>query len=458
MGIFTAGTQLRTPMAVTSIALLCGVLFAGIVLAQPRGPAVTPPTLRPAQAAPQQAEPGPAVASASTLPDPTFDEGTAQRIAAAMLTYSAIEVRGGWRPLPQSTNLVPGASGAEVIMLRQRLAVTEDLPPNSAAGETYDAALVAAVRHFQARHGLAETGTVTPKTLAALNVPVAQRLRQLAASLERLAAMDFRFGQRYVVVNLPAAFAEAVDGDTVVRRYSVAVGSAGRPSPTLTTQIAAVNLNPSWTLPLSIVKNDVIPHVRKDPGYIARMHLRVLDANGAEQDPKTVDWNSDRAPNFTIRQDSGPWNALGNLRITMPNLYSVFMHEVNQELKSDYGFTSSGCTAVAQMPDLVSWLLQDTQGWSRVEIDAAIAKGGPLEIRLKLKVPVACVYLTGWVTRSGLVEFREDVYDRDSAPERLLVADIQRPATLTAARASGFVLQSVESVPEIKPASYLDSQ
>jgi len=196
------------------------------------------------------------------------------------------------------------------------------------------------------------------------------------------------------------------------------------------------------------------------------MHMRVLDANGTEKDPKTVDWNSDRAPNFTIRQDPGPWNALGNLRVTMPNLYSVFMHEVNRDdlLKSDHDFESSGCSAVPQMRDLASWLLQDTQGWSRDEIDTAIAKGDQIEIRLMHKVPVAWVYLTGWVTRSGLIQFREDVYDRDSAPERLLVADIQRPAILTAARAAGFVLQSAESVPEItltpeiKQASYLDSQ
>ena len=106
------------------------------------------------------------------------------------------------------------------------------------------------MRHFQARHGLEETGSIGPKTLAALNVPVAKRLRQLAASLDRLAAMDFTFGQRYVVVNLPAAFAEAVDGDKVVRRHVVVVGKPDRPSPTLTTYITTVNLNPTWTVPL----------------------------------------------------------------------------------------------------------------------------------------------------------------------------------------------------------------
>ena len=142
-------------------------------------------------------------------------------------------------------------------------------------------------------------------------MPVGKRLRQLGASLDRLAAMDFTFGQRYVVVNIPAAFAEAVDGDKVVRRYVVVVGKPDRPSPTLTTYITAVNLNPTWTVPLSIMKKDVITKMRKDPSYVERMHMRVLDGHGHEIDPRSIDWSSDRAPNFTIRQDSGNWNALG---------------------------------------------------------------------------------------------------------------------------------------------------
>jgi murein L,D-transpeptidase YcbB/YkuD len=456
---FAWATQLRTPMVVRLIALLCGIIFTGLVLAQPRGTAVAPPAPHPAQAAAQQLEPGSEVAAASTLPDPTFDEGTAQRIAAAMLSYSAIQVRGGWRPLPQSSNLVPGASGTEVALLRQRLAVTEDLPADTAATEVYDAAVIAAVRRFQGRHGLAETGTISPKTLAALNVPVAERLRQLSASLDRLAAMDFTFGQRYVIVNLPAGFAEAVEGDKVVRRFSVRVGNSNRPSPTLTTYIAAVNLNPAWSVPLAITKKDIIPRMRKDPGYLARMHMRVLDSNGADKDPKTVDWNSNRTPNFIIRQDPGAWNALGNLRVTMPNLQTVFMHELNRNELPDRGYEieSSGCTALSEMRDFASWLLQDAPVWGHNEIDSAIAKGDQVEIRLPHKVPVAWVYFTGWVTRSGLIQFRDDIYNRDSVAERPLLTDTQRPTILTAGRASGFVLQSAESSPE-QPTSYLDRQ
>ena len=427
--------------------LLLATLLAGPAFAQT---AATPPRAKPAAA--------PAKALVSNSSIPTFDEGTVPRIAAAMLSYSAIEVRGGWPTLPANAKLAPGSRGPEVALLRERLAITDDLPADKAAGDVYDDAVAAGVRHFQARHGLEETGSLGPKTLAALNVPVGKRLRQLAASLDRLVAMDFTFGQRYVVVNIPAAFAETVDGDKVVRRYVVVVGKPDRPSPTLTTHVTAVNLNPTWTVPLSIMKKDIITKMRKDPGYVDRMHMRVLDGAGGEIDPRQVDWNSDRAPNFTIRQDSGAWNALGAVRIDMPNPYSVYMHDTSHKelFSADYRFQSSGCTRVENPRDLAAWLLEDNAGWSRREIDAAIAKGQRTDVRLTHKVPVAWVYLTGWTTRDGLIHFRDDVYHHDEKPA--LVVDA-RPQVASAARASGFVLQSADTRPgPVSQVSYLDSQ
>ena len=260
------------------------------------------------------------------------------------------------------------------------------------------------MRQFQARHGLEETGTIGPKTLAALNVPVDQRLRQLAASLDRLAAMDFHFGQRYVVVNLPAAFAEAVEGNKVVRRHVVQVGRPDRPSPTLTTNITTVNLNPTWTVPLGILKKDVIPKMRKDPGYAARMHMRVLDGAGREVDPYAVDWNSDRAPNFTIRQDSGAWNALGSRahRHAEPAFGLHARHQPQGILQRRLPVP-----VLRLHPRRRSARRSPPGCWrtrpagAAAQIDAAIAKGERLDVRLAHKVPVAWIYLTGWVTRDG---------------------------------------------------------
>ncbi|MGD5468120.1 L,D-transpeptidase family protein, partial [Xanthomonas citri pv. citri] len=137
-----------------------------------------------------------------------------------------------------------------------------DLSADKTSG-AFDQDLADAVKRFQARHGLAPTGTMTPRTIAAMNVSVQKRIRQLEASLQRLENMNFGFGQRYVVVNIPAAFAEAIENDVVVRRYRVIVGKTEKPSPTLTAQISSVVLNPTWTVPSSIAKTEISAHMRK---------------------------------------------------------------------------------------------------------------------------------------------------------------------------------------------------
>ena len=448
---------LRRSGVLVGFALLLAPVLASTAFAQTPLPAPKPKP----QAA--QSEPGlPTLAHVSGSTVPTLDEGTAQRMAAAMLTYSGLEVRGGWPTLPATAaKLAPGMRGPDVALLRKRLAMTEDLAAEKINGDVFDDAVAAAVRHFQIRHGLPETGSVGPSTLAALNVPVGKRLHQLAASIDRLAAMDLAFGARYVVVNIPSTVAEAVEGDHVVRRYVVVVGKTDRPSPTLTTMITTVNLNPTWTVPLSIAKKDIITKMRKDPAYLARMHIRPLDAQGNEIDAKLIDWNSDRSPNFTLRQDSGTWNALGAVRIDMPNPYSVYMHDTNHKnlFSNDYRFESSGCTRVAEVRDLAAWLLRDNPGWARAEIDAGIEKGQRQDIRLTHKVPVAWTYLTGWATRDGNIHFRDDIYGLDDKPAQPLMAEAREPNALVAARASGFVLQSADTRPfEIKSVSYLDSQ
>jgi murein L,D-transpeptidase YcbB/YkuD len=400
------------------------------------------------------------VASFWTSSEPTFDEGTYDRINAAMLSYSAIEVRGGWRQVAK-VNLSPGASGPDVEKLRQRLAISDDLPAEVADGDAYDTMLTEAVKRFQARHGLPETGTVGPLTIEALNVPVKTRIRQLAASLDRLHGMGFTFGQRYVVVNIPAAVAEAIEAGQVTRRYVTVVGKVDRPSPTLTTQITAVNFNPTWTVPLSILKKDIVTKMRKDGNYIARMNMRVLDSAGNEIDASAVDWHSDRTPNFTVRQDSGDGNALGKVRIDMPNPHSVYMHDTNHKefFSADYRFQSSGCTRVEGVLDLAAWILKDNANWTRREIDAEIATGKRTTVRLARGIPVAWIYLTGWASPDGTVNFRNDVYGLDPKPANPFMVQVDRPVRVSAARASGFVLQSDDAEPlTFRPVSYLDSR
>ncbi|QOZ56352.1 murein L,D-transpeptidase [Bradyrhizobium sp. CCBAU 53338] len=358
--------------------------------------------------------------------EPTFDEGTAQRIKDAALSYSDLAVRGGWPTIPADARFALGVQGVNDDLLRKRLILSGDLAADKASG-AFDQNLADAVKRFQARHGLAPTGIMTPRTLAAMNVPVQKRIRQLEASLERLENINFSFGQRYVVVNIPAAFAEAVENDLVVRRYRVIVGKTEKPSPTLTAQITGVVLNPTWTVPSSIAKTEISAHMRKDPTYLARMHMEVLDAHDNPIDPHSVDWSGTHTPNFTVRQQNGTFNALGAVKIDMPNSYSVYMHDTNQRnlFSDDYRFDSHGCSRVDNVRDLAAWLLKDQPKWSRAAIDAEIATGQHQEVAMARKVPVAWIYLTAWMTKDQTIQFRNDVYNQD---EQLLEATAEEAA------------------------------
>jgi L,D-transpeptidase YcbB len=384
-------------------------------------PSMTPPSrtipTRQGTAGPVGAASTPESRSAAALAlshEPTFDEGTVQRIREAALSYSDLAIRGGWPKIPTEAKFVVGTSGPHDDLLRQRLLISGDLAPDQPSG-AFDDVVGEAVKRFQARHGLAATGAVTPRTIAELNIPVQTRIKQLEASLDRLLNMSFQFGQRYVVVNLPAAFAEAIEADRVVRRYRVIVGKTEKPSPTLTAEITSVNLNPTWTVPSSIAKTEISAHMRKDPGYLSRMHMDVLDAHDAPIDPRTVDWSGVHTPNFIVRQQSGAWNALGAVKIDMPNPYSVYMHDTNQRnlFSDDYRFDSHGCSRVDNVRDLAVWLLKELPQWNRAAIDAAIATGERQDIRLPSKVPVAWIYLTGWMTKDQTIQFRNDIYDQD---------------------------------------------
>jgi murein L,D-transpeptidase YcbB/YkuD len=418
----------------------------------PAGAGTAPPPVKPATSAPAgvanpahatPANPAHATAAKPAAPastpesrsaaalalshEPTFDEGTAQRIKEAALSYSDMAVRGGWPMIPADAKFAIGVAGPNDDLLRQRLLISGDLATDKASGP-FDDILAEAVKRFQVRHGLAATGTVTPRTLAALNVPVQKRIKQLEASLERLQNINFAFGQRYVVVNLPATFAEAVENDQVVRRYRVIVGKTEKPSPTLTAEITGVVLNPTWTVPSSIAKTEISAHMRKDPGYLSRMHMEVLDAHDTPIDPHAVDWSGTHTPNFTVRQQNGAWNALGAVKIDMPNPYSVYMHDTNQRnlFSDDYRFDSHGCSRVDNVRDLAAWLLQEEMAkWNRAAIDAAIATGQHQEIALPKKVPLAWIYLTAWMTRDQTIQFRNDIYDQD---EQLLEATAEEAA------------------------------
>lgn len=383
--------------------------------AQPASPA--PAAAPAAKPRPRVAKPRPPRETTINADDPrpTLTADTLPDTALASEKYLAIVQAGGWPSLPKGANLREGAKGPVVALLKRRLSITGDLT-GPAAGEAFDESVTEAVKRFQFRHGLRQTGIVSGRTLEEMNVPASQRFRQLASSAQRIAGSPFPFGERYVVVNIPSAHVETVENGRVVRRYVAIVGRPDRASPTVETRITAVNLNPNWTLPPTIIREDIIPGMRAGRNVLAQKGVKVF-ASGQEIPASSIDWSSARAMNLTYRQEPGPRNALGLVRIDMPNRDAVFMHDTPSRnlFGGDQRFNSSGCVRVQDVRDLAAWLLQSSGAtrWTRAEIDAGIAEGDRKDIRLPRPIPVAWVYMTGYATPDGVVHFRPDVYGID---------------------------------------------
>ena len=389
--------------------------------------ASAPPTASPvpstqATAAPKPKKvappPPPREAALSDDPHPTLQPDTFFATAKASERYSAIVDAGGW---PTDIAAIgPGTKGPAVVKLRKRLAIEGDLTAADASGLAWDNGLTTAVKRFQARMGLRQTGIVSGATLKAINIPARVRFNQLASSANRLAGLNFSFDDRYVVVNLPSTSVEAVENGRVAHRYAAIVGGPEHPSPEISAHIQAVNLNPTWTVPTSIIKKEIIPRMQRDPGYLTRAKIRILDGSGKEINPKSVDWSTERAANYTLRQDSGTSNSLGSIRINMPNKLAVYMHDTPSKrlFGADYRFLSHGCVRVQGVYDYAAWLLEGTPGsWDKAAMQAKIKEGAPYSINLTKAVPVIWVYLTGWSNGDGPANFRDDVYNVDTVGE-----------------------------------------
>ena len=217
------------------------------------------------------------------------------------------------------------------------------------------------------------------------------------------------------MVNIPAAQVEAVEDGVVANRHIAVVGRPSRPSPDVDSKITEVNFNPYWTVPVSIVRRDLIPLMQKDPKYLASEHIRIFDQHHKELTASQIDWHSDDAVNYLFKQDPGSFNSLGKIRIQFPSPDGVYMHDTPEKnlFGDDMRFDSSGCVRVQNVRQLVEWLLDKTPGWSPEQINAAVQSGDRIDARLKKPVPLFWVYVTAWATPDGVVQFRDDIYDKD---------------------------------------------
>jgi L,D-transpeptidase YcbB len=349
---------------------------------------------------------------------PTLSPDNLAAMKAAIKRYSELVERGGWPAVPDR-QLQPGTNDPAVSILRERLALSGDL--KEAGGlfsEAFDSDVERAVKRFQASNGLTPTGTVDKRTLAALNVPAAARLRQLKTNYARLAEYGRSAGKKYVVVNIPAQQIEVVENDQVVSRHSGVVGKPDRPTPVLRSSIHELNFNPVWHLPPTVIEKDLIPKgqemARRGQDVLAKYGIDAIGADGKKLNGTKINWSSGAAKGLTYRQQPGPENPLGFVKINFHNAYSVYMHDSPSQSLFGRNFraASSGCVRVQGIEQLAAWLMQE-QGWSQDRVLAMKKSGERLDVRLKRPVPLYFVYITAWATEDGVIQFRRDLYNKD---------------------------------------------
>lgn len=333
----------------------------------------------------------------------------------ALQQYSSIMARGGWNSVPTDTTLKLGLSHPNVAALRQRLIISGDLQQSSGISNSFDSYVDEAVKRFQARHGIEPDGVAGKISLAALNVPIQVRVMQLQTNMIRLQPLSGDKGRRFINVNLPAARVEAVESGQVVSRHTAIVGKVDRQSPVLNSKVYQINFNPYWTVPVSIIRKDMIPHMQNDPQYLTNNRIRIYDKGGAELQPTQIDWMTEEAVNYRFRQDPGEGNSLGSIRINFHNDHAVYLHDTPAKglFGEEYRFNSSGCVRVQNIKELAAWILRENDGgWSFASVNDTILTGERRDEDVKNQVPIYFTYITAWAM-DGVVHFRDDIYTQD---------------------------------------------
>lgn len=339
-----------------------------------------------------------------------------QRLAQALERYGNLAAAGGWPAVPDGPTIEPGSTGPRIEALSERLAATGDLDPGRAGSDEYDAAMQAAVRAFQERHGLEPDGRVGRRTLAALNVPVERRVEQLRLNLRRTQALIANAPERFLLINIPAFEAYLVRDGHRAWKTKVIVGETKKETPPLETRIDYVVLNPTWTVPRSIATEELLSRIQADPGFLERGGYDVVDGAGRAVDSESIDWpalHEDDFP-YVLVQRAGASNELGRVKFMLSNADGVCMHDTASPYLFEYASRaySHGCIRMDKPMDLAEQLLEPL-GWTREAIDAQLESGRTRTIPLGEPLPVIVTYLTAAIDDSGRTRFYPDVYGRD---------------------------------------------
>jgi murein L,D-transpeptidase YcbB/YkuD len=339
--------------------------------------------------------------------------------------YRDIAARGGWRAVPASARLKKGSRGPEVATLRARLAAEGDLA--RADGDAFDQTVEEALKRFEKRYGLTEDGGLGPDDVAAMNVSAEDRVAQIELNLERWRWLPEELGDRYIIVNVPTFQLEAIEQGKVTLAMRVVAGKADEtPTPIFSDEMTEVVFSPYWNVPTSILRKETIPAILRDPGYLDRNELEVVQA-GQVVPASSVDW-SDPDLRVQVRQRPGAKNSLGLVKFVFPNKFDVYLHDTPADslfsrVERDF---SHGCVRVEKPVELARWVLRDQPEWTPQKIDAAMHAGREQHVALKRRIPVYIVYATAWVDEGGQLNFRDDLYGHDTRQRARLGLDTPR--------------------------------
>ena len=351
--------------------------------------------------------------------EPTF--ATYDGLKNALAHYLELEAqKEEWKPLPASLVLHPGDSTEYADQLARRLHNFGDLEELSPSKGIFTPQLAAAVAAFQVRHGLEQDSVVAENTVTMLNVPVSKRIDQIKLNLERLRWMPERPEGRHVVVNVPEYKLYVFEGADNTLQMRVIVGEAYKSTtPIFNDTMEYVSFSPTWTVPMSIATEEMLPRIRKNPGYLASRNLKLYESwqeDAAEVDPYEVNWKKVEPEEFPYRivQQPGPSNALGRVKFMFPNRLAIYLHDTPADYlfdRSERDF-SHGCIRIEKPVELAMYLLQE-QNFDREKVMEMMSLPEPESVSLEKEVPVFIEYRTAWMGQDGEVHFREDIYGHD---------------------------------------------
>jgi murein L,D-transpeptidase YcbB/YkuD len=354
-----------------------------------------------------------------------------RRTIQALHNYLDLAKKYDGSPLPPVQKTVaPGDSYIGVPQLIRLLAAVGDLPSDAnlpVDGTTYQGALVNAVKHFQQRLGRTPDGRITSQTLADLNVPLTDRIRQMQLTLERWRWLPASYQKSPVVANIPEFHLRAYDENfEIVLQMNVVVGKAyGHDTPVFSDTMEYVVFRPYWSVPYSISKSEFLPKLARDPDYLSKKGFEVVDSrqNVVTSGPVTSDLLDQlHAGKLFIRQTPGPKNALGLAKFIFPNSYNIYFHDSPEQeffAKSRRDF-SHGCVRLEKPADLAVWVLRNNPGWTAERVHAAMSGSATQQVNLTTPIPVLIVYATVIVTEDGLVHFYDDIYGHDASLQKVL--------------------------------------